>query len=569
MVRRLFFTLLLGLTFTFNETSAHETLSLNPFGDIQLESLEGSNDQNFYLLKHIPQRTIVSIRLFGHISQNSEKAPVYLKQPRLVLEQKKMARETEDWIVISESGSPGNGIETCSIQNVFLEPDDVYRVIATTDSSQGGQYALIVDPAIEGMEIEMEDLDFGCDPYGNPQSLSTAYVVPDPSTPGRSRIYAGTESGYLLLSEDDGNTWKQIYPQMGIKPHGSIYGLFIDSHGIIYLSEWTSQYDVRDKHRHGALMESRDGGMTWIEAIDFQWPTGVAWRMCEDFLGNVFVGEYSATWPYSDSMQYNGNIWRRKNYGYQGELFEIVYANPSYHEVFIDPAPYPNSAWCNNHVHFIDVDPYTGDVYATIGDGILGRFLRSKQHGDPGTWETLERGVDSQYTAIVFTPDFLFLGQDTNNLHKKVVRGKRDSSAVYGSEPFWTTVTMISPGQSPRPYFDRGNWFWGHYLPDNRVLWMQYLPYGVDTMPDGHIQSPRLFASNNQGESWWQAITFPPLPEKIPYGFYGPKMASNIGPDGWVYAMRGTISENIHRGFRFRFRSNTSSSICDSWEDYQ
>ena len=441
-------------------------------------------------------------------------------------------------------------------QNVVLHPWFQYRIGVTSRFHNGGRYALILDPSIEGYEFEVEDLDFRSNPNGYPFTLSCAYVAQDPFSLHKARILIGTEEGYVLESTDDAKNWRILYPPPGgLLPYGPVFGIFQDSAGILYFSPWTTQPCVLSRNVHGQVLESRDGGHTWQTALRFQWPTGTAWRMTEDFQGNVLIGEYTSEWDGEGASQFTGNIWRRKRNSTPGDLFEPVYSNPNI-----------NPDTPNNHVHYIGVDPFTGHIYATFGDGNVGRFVVSRENGDPGTWRTLETGVDSQYTAITFTPDYLFLGQDTNRAFKKVIRWEKGKEAVYGNEPFWTTTIMDHLPGAPIPWADKGNWFWSQFLSGRPVVLFQYLPYGMEPLDNGQMQSPRLYATNNFGETWWRVLTFPPVPiSDVPiHGFYGPKSASNVGPDGWVYASYGTVQSSIYKGFRIRLRRSTESYVPGS-----
>lgn len=551
---------LLNLFFNSIALSACEIREIR-IGETQLDSLLDANDIHYFEIDPSYSFPKVRIALFGHIYRDNDPVQGYLALPWLTLEKSDIHIDKPVWTLVKETYSTSHQVAVIRIQNERLEPDSRYRIGVKTKSKWGGHYALILDPVREEYEIEVEDIDFGENSLGHSYLLSTAYTIADPSLPAGVRTYVGTERGYLLVSEDDAKTWQEIYPPEGVQPTGTIYGLFVDSQGIIYASPWAAEGDNKKYNVRGRVVESRDRGATWSETIQFQWPTGVAWRITEDSLGNVFVGEYSAAIQNATTPPYTGNIWRRKNHGNSGETFEIVYSNPNEN---------PDTAL--NHVHFVGVDPFTDDIYATIGDGGVGRFVRSKQHGDSGTWETLERGVDAQYTAIVFTPNYLILGQDTNRPYKKIIRWNKTKDRVDKDDNFWTTTMMDNTDSPfPVPYTDKGNWFWGHYLPQKDLVFMQYLPYGVELMSNGQMQPPRIYMGINEGNEWWRAMTFPPLPvsDNPKAGFYGPKLASNIGPHGWIYAMRGTVGEEIHRGFRFRLKPNDDSGMEANWRDYR
>jgi hypothetical protein len=158
---------------------------------------------------------------------------------------------------------------------------------------------------------------------------------------------------------------------------------------------------------------------------------------------------------------------------------------------------------------------------------------------------------------------------DTSLMFKKIVRWDKTLDRVTGDEPFWTTTSMDYYPSPPVPWEDKGNWFWGHYLEEKNTLVFQYMPYGLVPMRNGQMQPPRMYASNDDGETWWRAITFPPNPiREVPrFGENGPKFSSNRSPNGWIYAMRGTVSQEIHRGFRFRLKPDARSGIDQLWAD--
>ena len=551
---------LLGFLVFVNLASAIDSIQTDTMvrmGEIRLGQLPGSGEVHYYEL-HPPDRAPkMSVGLFGHIYRPSDLSERYLTSPVLWLERRKEEDANGSWTRLAAAESPGKQIEVARIQNYPVENGYVYRLGVGTQSPVGGRYALVVDPAMEGYEFEVEDLDLGEEPGGQKHTLATGYAVADPNTSTGVRVYAGTDNGYILTSGDDAKTWRQLYPPPGEPPLlGTIFGLFVDSQGIIYASPWTSADQVAKLNLHGFVLESRDGGDHWSKVVTLQWPTGVAWRIAEDWEGNVFLGEYSGLIVDPNAPLYPGNVWRRKNHGNGGESFEVVFANPR-----------ENPDTLLNHTHFVGIDPYTDVVYAAIGDGGVGRFVRSRQHGDPGTWETLERGVDAQYTSMAFTPQFLFMGMDSNKQFKKIVRWDKTKNGVDAGEPFWTTAGMDFYLKPPIPWVDKGNWFWGHYFVNKQVLAFQYMPYGDVLMSNGQMQPPRLYAGIRDGDFWWRAITFPPNPiREVPrWGENGPKFSSNIALDGWVYAMRGTLTGEIHRGFRFRLKSEIPTAV-ESWK---
>jgi len=555
------FITLLSLLITLHSSSQPVDNDKITAGDIRLAMLQSADEILYYPVRETVVQKQISIALYGHIYQRQDPQPPYLSAPVLILEKRSLLFASEEpWQEVDRALSPAPGIEVARLQNIVLHPSFQYRIGVASLSPNGGRYALVLDPSVEGYEFEVEDLDFRSNPRGYPFTMSCAYVAQDPFSLNHARILIGTEEGYVLESTDDAKTWRILYPPPGGQPpYGPVFGIFQDSSGILYFSPWTTQQSVLSRNVHGQVLESRDGGHTWQTALRFQWPTGTAWRMTEDFQSNVFIGEYTSQWDGESASLFTGNIWRSNRKNRPGDSFELVYSNPN-----------TNRDTPNNHVHYIGVDPFTGHIYATFGDGNVGRLVVSRENGDPGTWRTLETGVDSQYTAITFTPEYLFLGQDTNRAFKKVIRWEKGKEAIYGDEPFWTSTVMDYVPGAPVPWADKGNWFWGQFLDRRNVLLFQYLPYGMEPLSNGQMQPPRLYATNDFGDTWWRALTFPPVPiSDVPiHGFYGPKSASNVGPDGWIYASYGTVQTSVHKGFRIRLLDSGPSCVQRS-EQYR
>lgn len=522
--------------------------------NIILDNLSSNTDVHYVQLTPPFSSPQISVSLWGHIYSPDDRSTFPLTSPWLSVEEK---NSNGEWIEVAAAVSTVRKSDVARIQNLPIEGHKSYRFVVRTKSFRGGRYSLIVDPSYPGYEFEVEELDIGTAPNGEDFTIACGFVAANPNDTNTPRVVIGTEQGYVLMS-DDSTSWRTIYPLAGEKPFPEpLFSVFVDSQGNMYASPWTPNYRVEDDDLHGLVVESRDGGKTWQKVADTEWPTGVAWRWAEDSLGNVFFGEYSGFMP-TFPPPYHGNVWRRQNFGNSGDKFEIVFANPN-----------DNNDTNANHVHYVGVDPYTDVVYAAIGDGGTGRFTRSFSHGYPGTWVTLERGVDSQYTLVTYTPDYLYLGTDTNKMHKKLIRWDKTSPAVYGNEMYWTSDGMDHYPNPPRMWTDKGNWFWAHYFEPKHTIVANYMPYNLAPMDNGQMQPPRIYATNNNGDFWWRAITLPPGPIRTTqlFGETGPKMSSNLRGNNWVYASRGSTGM-IHRGFRFRMKLNLSQAP-QGWEMYK
>ena len=61
----------------------------------------------------------------------------------------------------------------------------------------------------------------------------------------------------------------------------------------------------------------------------------------------------------------------------------------------------------NTHLHRVAVDPYTGHVWLTVGDGKNRKMLKSEDHGD--SWQKIQ---SLQSTSVVFTKEVVYWGKD-------------------------------------------------------------------------------------------------------------------------------------------------------------
>ncbi len=213
-----------------------------------------------------------------------------------------------------------------------------------------------------------------------------AVELPQPLTP----LWVGpgdTLYGYynhdnrVRRSVDHGETWEIIHEFPGTS---SCNGFFVDSRSTIFLSRPSPEGNPTC----GKLQMGRyeDGpARVWSEPLTFDCGAGF-WKMTEDLEGNLFIGEYAG--GLYDTCAF---IWRSTD---EGTEWEKVYEGTE------------------RHVHFVACDPYTGKVYAALGDGYdRAKLLRSEDNG--GIWDViLERTLYAQPISIVFTPTHRIFGSD-------------------------------------------------------------------------------------------------------------------------------------------------------------
>jgi len=110
------------------------------------------------------------------------------------------------------------------------------------------------------------------------------------------------------------------------------------------------------------------------------------WSMASNKHGDYFLGEYGPR----DNENTN-TVWKfdKRKDGWKA--------------VFVAPQAK------HTHIHRVAIDPFTDDVWISVGDEPQSRGVyRSTDSGD--TWEQL---LDSQATAVAFTREAIYWGEDT------------------------------------------------------------------------------------------------------------------------------------------------------------
>ena len=130
--------------------------------------------------------------------------------------------------------------------------------------------------------------------------------------------------------------------------------------------------------------------------------SALSWSLASDQSGNLYVGEYGPTEP-----NMSKNVWQSPD---RGETWTVVFQAP-------------NRA--GTHIHRVAVDPYTNDLWVTVGDGKKNRGThRSSDSGK--TWQHV---LDSQATGVAFTEAAIYWGEDESG-HGRVTRYDRNSGDV-------------------------------------------------------------------------------------------------------------------------------------------
>jgi hypothetical protein len=216
--------------------------------------------------------------------------------------------------------------------------------------------------------------------------------------------YAGYQDK-IYKSVDKGANWTEIYTVPGAPE--TIRRVFCDSRGYVFVSGYKNISAF-------GMYRSVDGGDTWTQVLALDASCGI-WGMDEDAQGNLYAGEYS--W----NSQGHGKIWKSVD---GGAVWNLVYA---YSTIGSDN---------DHHVHDLRVDPVTDWIYATLGDTLTEKLIRSRDGG--ATWTTIVEG-GKQLLAIAFLGGYVYIGSD--DPPNVIVRFQDDGSDTVTPEIVFTYPT--------------------------------------------------------------------------------------------------------------------------------
>ncbi len=240
--------------------------------------------------------------------------------------------------------------------------------------------------------------------------------------------------------------------------------------------------DHWDPRKPCTIYRSMDGGQSFEQVKQIEGGAVLWWSLDSDSEGRLFMGEYG---PQGQGM--SKTLWRSLD---DGASWQEVYRAPDQDKV---------------HLHRVAVDPWTDEIWLTVGDGGNRNMLRSSDHGE--TWIQVER---LQATAVAFAEDAIFWGRDKKG-KPGVLRYDRQSGR------FSTWFNPRSRGNYAGSIYDMA------YLPGGYLI-VPFMKY-----PDQpHVAS--VWRGDANGE--WTLI----LQLASEQG-EGAGLTTVAGPDrdGWVY----------------------------------
>jgi hypothetical protein len=199
-------------------------------------------------------------------------------------------------------------------------------------------------------------------------------------------IYANGLDGYVFAAQgktlvrlmDGGHRLEPLY-----RFEDPITGIHTTPSGLVLVSTDKDHWDPATRCR---VFISRDRTRSFELSKEIHGGCALWWSFASNADGALYLGEYG---PRMDGM--SKTVWRSQDGGRSWQ--------PIFHAPLNDTA----------HVHRVAVDPYTGDVWVTVGDGTLNRgTFRSVDGGD--TWKRVR---DSQATGVAFCEQGIYWGEDS------------------------------------------------------------------------------------------------------------------------------------------------------------
>lgn len=206
---------------------------------------------------------------------------------------------------------------------------------------------------------------------------------------GQGSVY-GARGKVLHQIVDDGSSATPLYTF-----EHNISAIHERTDGLLIVATDDDHWDPKKPCR---IYRSFDGGAQFELVKTIQGGTALWWSIDSDQQSNLYLAEYG---PQQKGM--SKTLWQSSD---DGEHWKAIYEAPNEDKT---------------HLHRIAVDPYTDDLWLTIGDGKNRSMLRSTDHGE--NWQQIKR---LQSTAVAFGPQAIYWGKDKKG-HPGVLRFDRES----------------------------------------------------------------------------------------------------------------------------------------------
>ncbi len=267
----------------------------------------------------------------------------------------------------------------------------------------------------------------------------------------------------------------------------SISGIHERQNGLLLVATDGGRWDSSKPCR---IYISNDGGKHFHQTHILPHSVALWWSISSDQSGNIYLGEYG---PQQQGM--SKQVWRSSD---DGESWLVVFTAEDKDKV---------------HIHRVAVDPFTQNVWLTIGDGDNRQMWRSKDQGRH--WS---RGKKDQATAVAFSANSIFWG--------------KDEKGAPGILHFDRETQQFSTIFNPQSYGNYGGSIYDMAIAEDGNLYVPFMKYA----DQDHIAS--LWRGK---DDQWQPI----LLLKSQRG-QGSAVETIAGPDrdGWIYITGYKIDTN-------------------------
>ncbi len=410
-------------------------------------------------------------------------------------------------------------------------------------------------------QYTLDTKDFKAMDFRNigPAGMSGRITTIDVDLNDKDRIFAGSASGGVWLSENGGINWDPIFDEQDVL---SIGALTIDQSNPSTIWVGTGEGNPRNSLNTGAgIFKSIDGGKTWsLMGLE---NTKVIHRIIvhRDNPDVVYVAAMGAPWGKSDDR----GVYRTDDGGKNWK--KILYINDTTGpgDMVVNPSN-PNHIIAGMWQHLRrPYDFYSGGE----GSGMHVSYDRGDTWKKLGTEEGMPKGELGRI-GLSFAPSkpnivYALIEAKENGLYKSIDGGEKwnlVSKKNIGNRPFYYSDLWVDPINENRIY---NLWSYVSRSQDGGKTFKTIMDYGNNVHPDHHAfwidpddsnylingNDGGLNISRDGGESWMFAANIPVgqfyhvnIDMDYPYNVYGGMQdnGSWIGPSSVL--KRGGIRNN-------------------------
>ncbi len=416
-------------------------------------------------------------------------------------------------------------------------------------------FTFLISSILIGQEIDMSHLEGMSMRNIGPAGMSGRVTAIDVDMSNTDRIYIGTASGGVWLSENGGISWEPIFDEQETL---SIGALKINQNNPSEIWVGTGEGNPRNSHNSGrGVYKSIDGGKTWkLMGLE---KTILVHRIIihKDDPNTVFVGALGSAWgPSEDRGVYKttdgGKTWEKSLYvDKEVGVGDMVVDPNNPNRILVGMWEFGRKPWTFNS------GGKGSGLYLTLDAGENWKKITSKEGLPKGDLGRIGLAFATNKSNIVYA----LVEAKVNGLYKSMDGGENwslVSEKNIGNRPFYYAELYVDPqnenriynlhtyvtksedgGKSFRSIADYGN----GVHPDHHAFWIN--PEDPNHVIDGNDGG--LNISHDGGETWRFATNIPVgqfyhvnVDDDFPYNVYGGMQdnGSWVGP-GFVLKSGG------------------------------